>query len=131
MKKIILSIMLFLAILSLSGCRTANILNVPNQAIIANKTTLTNDDVFKAIVRAGALKGWVITRVDNNTALGTLHLRDHVAVVTITFNTKEYSIKYKSSVNLKYNAEQNTIHSNYNGWIQNLKHAIDTQLTLL
>jgi predicted small lipoprotein YifL len=131
MKKIILSVLVLLAALSLTGCRTSNILNVPHQTVMTTKKALTNDDVFKAIVRAGASKGWIITRVNDNTATGTLNLRGHQAVVTITFNTKEYSITYKSSVNLKYNAEKNTIHSNYNGWVQNLKDAINVQLSLL
>ena len=56
MKKIILSVLVLLAALSLTGCRTANILNVPHQAIVTNKKALTNDDVFRAIVRAGASK---------------------------------------------------------------------------
>jgi predicted small lipoprotein YifL len=131
MKKIILSLLVLLATFSLTGCRTTTVLNVPHQSIMPTKKTLTNDDVFKAIVRAGASKGWIITRVDNNTAVGTLNLRGHQAIVTITFNTKEYSITYKNSTNLKYDAEKNTIHSNYNAWVQNLKNAIDVQLSLL
>ncbi len=131
MKKILLSLLMLFAVFSLTGCRTSTILNVPDQPIIANSSKITNDDVFKAIVRAGASKGWMIRRVDEHTAIGTLNVRDHQAVVTIKFNPKEYSITYKSSMNLKYNAEKNTIHSNYNGWIQNLRNAINTQLSLL
>ena len=58
--------------------------------------------------------------------VGTLNLRTHTAVVDIPYTTTSYSILYKSSVNLKQ--EGNTIHSNYNGWVQNLDQAIKRQL---
>ena len=40
-----------------------------------------------------------------------------------------YSIDYKNSLNLKYDSTKNTIHKNYNGWIQNLDNAIQVQLS--
>ena len=57
---------------------------------------------------------------------GTLALRTHVAVVDIQFDSKTYSIKYKDSTNLDYTG--NSIHKNYNGWIENLDNAIRVQL---
>jgi len=56
--------------------------------------------------------------------LGTLHLRKHVAKIDITFDNKSLNIQYKDSVNLDYKSDDQTIHSNYNGWIQNLTKAI-------
>jgi hypothetical protein len=50
-----------------------------------------------------------------------------VAVVDIKYNTKTYSIIYKSSQNLDYDGKN--IHSNYNGWIQRLNQAIQSQLS--
>jgi hypothetical protein len=60
---------------------------------------------------------------------GTLVVRDHKAVVDVNYDLKSYSIKYKDSTNLSYNGT--SIHSNYNGWIQNLDKAIRTQLSLI
>jgi hypothetical protein len=50
-------------------------------------------------------------------------------VVDIPYSAKSYSITYKSSSNLNYDGT--TIHSNYNGWVQNLHKAINTQLNTL
>ena len=61
--------------------------------------------------------------------MGTLNVRSHQAVVTIPYTTKTYSILYKDSSNLKYDAEKQTIHENYTGWIQRLDGAIRSRLT--
>ena len=58
--------------------------------------------------------------------VGTLNLRTHTAVVDIPFTASNYSILYRSSVNLNQQGDQ--IHSNYNGWVQNLDQAIRNQL---
>jgi len=73
-------------------------------------------DVSKAIHRAGAALGWHIQDTGPGHIVGTLHLRDHVAVVDIAYDTKSHSIKYKDSGNLQYNADKREIHKNYNGW---------------
>jgi len=58
--------------------------------------------------------------------LGTLHLREHTAIVDIPYSAKSYSILYKSSVNLTEKSGQ--IHKNYNGWVQNLDQRIRVYL---
>lgn len=95
------------------------------------KQNLSMDNVTKAIIRAGASLGWQMKKVKDGEIIGTLYLRDHMAQVKIPYNTKDYSILYQNSSNLKYDAEANTIHSNYNGWVQNLDRAIQTQLGLI
>ena len=130
LKALFLSIAV-LSILSLTGCRSAQVQNVPEQIIVSNKDNLTNDDVFKAIVRAGSSLGWIVSKKDNNTAIATLNVRDHQAVVTVSYNTKTFSINYLSSMNLKYNSATNEIHSNYNGWISNLHRKIQAEINTL
>ena len=61
-----------------------------------------------------------------NSLVGTLFLRSHMAKVGIQYNKTAYSINYMDSNNLKYDGSK--IHSNYNGWVQNLDRAIQTQL---
>ena len=56
--------------------------------------------------------------------VATLTLRDHLAVVEIPYSATSFSIRYKDSQNLRYNADDRSIHSNYNGWVQNLNNAI-------
>lgn len=112
--------------LLLIGCRTAPILNV-NDAPIDN-TSATLDDVTKGIILAGNSLGWQMRKQSPGHIVGILHLRSHMAEVDVTYNTKSYNINYKNSTNLKYDPSKNIIHSNYNGWIQNLNSAIQTQV---
>ena len=115
-------------VLMLTACRTAPVYNVHNAAIPnTEKAPMTMQDIEAAIVRAGAGLGWNMRPVKPGLITATLNLRSHQAVVDITYDLEDYSIDYKSSINLKYNGTK--IHSNYNGWIQNLNNAINAQLS--
>lgn len=111
------------------GCRSAPVYNVTSSPVTSSKANLTLDDISKAILRAGGALGWQMKEVKPGHMLGTIHLRTHVAVVDINYSTTSYSITYKDSTNLDYDGTN--IHSNYNGWIQNLEKGIRTQLSLL
>ena len=87
------------------------------------------EDIEKAIIIAGAGLGWRIKSKSPGNLIGTLALRDHIAIVDIKVDTEKYSITYKDSTNLKYDGTN--IHSNYNGWIQNLEKSINAQLAAL
>ena len=113
--------------LLLGGCRTADLYNVRGAPGTSKAVSMA--DVEMAIRRAGHGLGWQIVPQGPGKAEGILVLREHRAVVDITYDTKSYSILYKDSSNLNYDGK--TIHSNYNGWIQNLDKAIRTQLDLL
>lgn len=128
MKKIIFGLLSIVLILSLTSCGVAQVMNVPNQSI---SKKASSNDVYKAIQRAGIGLGWKIQKTNNNTVLATLSLRSHLAVVTINYTQSSYSINYKSSIALRYSPQDNTIHKNYNGWIQNLNNAIQAQLSLV
>ena len=92
------------------------------------KAGLTDEQMAAAIKRAGAGMGWAMTEKGPGKMEATLNLRMHVAVVDIAYNPKTYSITYKDSTNLEYDAKGAKIHKNYNGWIQNLDNAIKVQL---
>jgi hypothetical protein len=115
--------------LSMAGCAGKPVYDVTSAPIAASKANPSMDDIGKAIQRAGAGLGWQMQQVRPGQIVGTLALRDHKAVVDVTYDPKTYSIKYKDSTNLNYDGS--TIHNNYNGWIQNLDKAIRTQLSLL
>ncbi|RDH88505.1 MAG: hypothetical protein DIZ78_00800 [endosymbiont of Escarpia spicata] len=116
--------------LFLAGCpHQAMVYNVEDASVVANKDGVTMDDVRKAIIRAGATLGWNMNDKGSGLVEGTIHLRSHMAQVDIPYDAQTYSIKYKNSDNLKYDGEK--IHSNYNGWIQNLDRAIKAQLSTL
>jgi hypothetical protein len=117
------------AALFVAGCVTKPVYDVTSAPVASSKANPTMDDIGKAIVRAGAGLGWQMQPTQPGSILGTLALRDHKAVVDVTYDLKSYSIKYKDSTNLDYDGTK--IHGNYNGWIQNLDKAIRTQLSLL
>lgn len=117
-------VLAFALTLTIIGCRANPVYNVDSAPVtISGKHT--GQDVEKSIIRAGAVLGWKMKKVGKGHLVGTLHLRSHVAVVDITFNDKTYSITYKDSTNLNYDGTN--IHSNYNGWIQNLDRSIQSQ----
>ena len=127
MKKIIqLTFMALLSTVFLISCKSTPVYNVENSSTISG---VSIEKVKKAIYLAGAGLGWSMSDKGRGKAIGTLHLRSHVAVVDITYDNKTYSINYKDSQNLGY--ENGNIHSNYNGWIQNLNKAIQVNLSIL
>ncbi|MCT7911958.1 hypothetical protein N5912_08950 [Arcobacter lacus] len=125
--------LLFITVLGLfllTGCRTATLYNVSDSPIEVKKGT-SEEQVYKAIKNAGSSLGWMITKVKPGLAQGQLNIRKHMAIVDISYNTTSYSINYRNSSQLDYNAQKNTIHQNYNGWVQNLDNAIKIQLNNL
>lgn len=127
-------LMVMTVVILLAGCRTAQIYNVveaPVTPVSGNEPTL--DEVTQAIVAAGTQPrpAWAMQVVEPGYIRATLHIRSHTAIVDINYTTKDYSIMYNDSMNLKHDPDANTIHSNYNGWIQNLDNAIKVQLASL
>jgi hypothetical protein len=115
----------------MAGCRGGGTLYQVKDATIqtASGKEATMEEVQKAIIGAGAALNWQMAMVKPGEMLGTLNVRNHQAVVTIPYTTKAYSILYKDSNNLKYDADKQTIHENYTGWIQRLDIAIRSRLT--
>ncbi|MGQ0809840.1 MAG: hypothetical protein ACT4OO_01260 [Nitrospiraceae bacterium] len=120
-----------LVVAALVGCRGGgHIYNVKDAPVVtATGKEPTLDQVTKAIIEAGAGLRWTMAVEKPGHIVGTLNVRSHTAVVDIPYSTKTYSIVYKDSVNLKHDAEKQTIHANYAGWIQNLDSAIRSRLT--
>lgn len=132
MKKLFMLVFVSVLGLSFFGCGTPPVYNVSNMSIaVGGDKKATMEDVEKAIIRAGGALGWMIKKEKPGLLKGTLILRTHTAIVSIKHNTEEYSITYESSVNLDYSPANNTIHSNYNGWIQNLNKGIQVQLSMI
>lgn len=113
------------------GCRGGGQLyqvkDAPVQTATGKEPSL--EEVQKAIIQAGAALGWTMALVKPGEILGTLNVRSHQAVVSIPYTSKSYSILYKDSSNLKYDADKQTIHENYTGWVQRLDGAIKSRLT--
>lgn len=108
----------------------APIYNVQS-APIPPSPAATMENIEKAIIRAGLTLGWKVTPTGPGKAEAVLVLRRHRVIVDITYDTKSYSVNYKDSVNVDYDAQNKTIHSNYNGWIRNLENGIRAQVSVL
>lgn len=126
MKKLFkISALLLLTSLMITACGTGPIYNVQNSKIDNQKSSAV---VYNAIKEAGQSLGWKITKIRPGVAEGKLYLRTHLAVVRINYSSSAYSINYVRSENLDYDPKKKEIHTNYNGWIQNLEKAIDVRL---
>lgn len=123
--RVVIALFAALVFLGLGGCRTAPIRDMNNQPVPPG---VSEAQVSQAIQSAGNGLGWAMKETRPGMIEGTLYLRDHIAKIQIPYSATSFSIRYVSSTNLKYNAANRTIHSNYNGWIQNLDNHIRARL---
>ena len=130
-KKVPVIVVTLVATLLLGACRTAPVFNVEAHPIAVSGSSHTADDVRKAIIRAGSRRGWVFSDEGSGKLVGTLSIRRHQATVDVTYDKDTYDITYRDSQNLSYDAANNKIHSNYNGWVQNLVKDISVEMSLL
>ena len=129
MNRNILKIVIPAVALLLIGCRGNLPVNDIASAPITTPRTATLQEIERAIRTAGAGLGWQMVPRGPGKIEGTILLREHRAVVDVSFDVKTYSIKYKDSTNLKYDGT--SIHPQYNNWIINLDKAIRAQLSAL
>ena len=129
MNRNILKIVIPAVALLLIGCRGNLPVNDIASVPITTPRTATLQEIERAIRTAGAGLGWQMVPRGPGKIEGTILLREHRAVVDVSFDVKTYSIKYKDSTNLKYDGT--SIHPQYNNWIINLDKAIRAQLSAL
>lgn len=111
----------------LAGCgRSQPIKNVENAPVAFN---IPVSSVKQAILESGIDRGWVMTETKPGVIRGELFVRSHMAVIDVTYSNKSYSINYVDSENLMHKG--NTIHRNYNRWVNNLDVDIRKKLALL
>lgn len=125
-------LVVLLAGLALAGCRKGAPINDVNNSFPASASKVTAAKVEDAIIRGGADLGWKITKVRPGEMEGSILVRGkHSVQVTIPYDVanRTYGIKYKSSSNLDYKAEDRTIHPNYNSWVQRLDRAIGNEIS--
>jgi hypothetical protein len=123
------SIFMFTLLFVLSGCGGVAIYNVTNQSVPSISRVKTADEMKKAIYAACFGRGWTVKDISPDMIVATLILRDSMAIVEIKYDSKNYNIFYKESTGLKSDGQ--TIHKNYNSWIQNLDNDIQNNLTLM
>jgi hypothetical protein len=128
--------------------------------VTGNGKPVTADQIRTAITTAANNLQWEVKKSPNQDLLSaTLHVRNkHTVVVSIPYSVEKYSIRYESSVNMKYRpagatasvnynaastvnysfagAAQTTgtaavIHPYYNRWVQELMKSINDELNKL
>ena len=111
-----------LAVLSLFAfagaveARTAALVDPDPVAIPAG---VTAEQVTKDIKRALIGRGWEVTAEQPGAIDSTLHLRDHVARIRVTYDAQAVRVAYVDSQNLDFAEKRGkrVIHGNYLGWI--------------
>jgi hypothetical protein len=88
----------------------------------------SDEEVEGAIIRACERRKWIPSQRMDNEIVATLYNRQHTVVVSIAYSKDGYSIAYKDSVNMNYNARRHLIHSAYLRWIEILNNDIQNQL---
>jgi hypothetical protein len=116
-----------LVVASCAG-RVAPVYNVV-QAPIDVPRAVPMSALDKTIRQAAANRGWTVKSLGPGKIEARVAVRDHVAVVDITYSRKQYSITYNDSQNLKYDGKR--IHKNYNSWVQLLANDINARVSAL
>lgn len=125
MKKLGL-VLLCLALVSLSACGGRGVQVRTMERTVLQELPATK--VEQAIITAAQRLNWSARKVSGNTIEATLVTRGHEVVVDILYTAKGYEIKYKNSTNMRYDAEKQTIHGNYNRWLQRLDRNIQKEI---
>ncbi|MBK4717027.1 MULTISPECIES: LptM family lipoprotein [Tenebrionibacter/Tenebrionicola group] len=109
---------------ALTGCaRTAPITQVHTTI----GTGHTQDQVKKAILKAGAERQWIMAEAGPGLIKARQQSRGHDAVISIPYSATGYDIKYADSRNLR--AGGGKIHKAYNRWVRNLDKDIQLNLS--
>ena len=117
--------LMVMSLLVLTACGGKPIYNVSGTTVPSG---LTTKQIESGIVTSLIAKGWKVKEQKEGRVVGELMLRAHRAVINIDYTASNFSINYVASENLKYNAEKNTIHRNYNNWIIGLERVIQSNL---
>lgn len=124
------AIVVCLALAAMVACRAGGQVYEVKDAPIESAKPLTLDQVQKAIIDAGIKQTWIMTPIKPGEMLGEFNIQSHQIHVTIPYTTKNYSILYKDSSNLRYDPVKRTIHVNYAKWIERLDNEIKTRLRM-
>ena len=112
------------------------IVNHENVAVTTSSATApTPEAVTKAIISAAQAKKWTITHVAGSPKIqAKLFVRNkHTVVVEIESSANAYSLRYVSSIDMKYGIQDGVpvIHPFYNRWVSELMDGIRSELTKL
>jgi hypothetical protein len=126
-----------LLVVMATGCaRERPIYQVENHPVPQHAPSLSLEQIEQSIIKAGKETHWRIGKLESGRMQGFISWRKHSATVTIEYDQRFFSIRYKSSQNLfekiasdeePYSGQQ-VIHRKYNGHVRKLEQAIDNEL---
>lgn len=123
-----LTIMLIVAC-SVTTVRLRDIDNAVISGFSGKPQSLT--DVHDALIRAAAIKGWIIEDIKPGEAIGKIVVRGkHHVTIKITYSSEAISMTYMDSSNMDYQVRDDGayIHLNYKKWVYELLRALRNEL---
>lgn len=112
----------------------ANFVDMPIKT--ANGAPPSLVEVHDAIVNAASsvpVRPWSVTDSGPGKLIARMQTgrRGHVVMVEVTYSPQQYSVNYRNSVHMNYRAADQTIHTSYNVWVQELVENVDRALRAL
>jgi hypothetical protein len=94
---------------------------------------LSEAKVVKSIKVALTGRQWQVSEEHPGKIISTLHLREHMAKISIDYDASKIAIRYLDSGELMYAQKKGVtvIHRNYLSWIQNLVNDIQRNMVLV
>ena len=102
------------------GCRS-DVADVKDEPFFGATKNADLNQVTQKIIEAGQRRKVNMQVIAPGHIEATYAKRNIKAVMDIRYNTERFSITYKDSYGLGYDAADNTISSHYNRWVKNLK----------
>ena len=129
-------VFLLIAVVATGCARVRPIYQVENHPIPQLATPLTLQQIEARIIGVGHLKNWRISKLKSGRLQGFISWRKHSAIVTIQYDQRFFSIRYKSSQKLYAGkatgddpyAGEFVIHRNYSRRVRELETAIELAL---
>lgn len=84
--------------------------------------------IEQSITLAARSLGWDVKHIDSQTMDATIKSREEQLTVTITYTPQSYIIQYKDSLNLDWDARDNSIDSQYTKWVEALDERIQEEM---
>ena len=93
---------------------------------------LSQQALVKDIKRTLAGRGWQVSQEQPGVIDSTLHLREHMAKIRVTYDERQVSFAYVDSSKLDFAEKKGRryIHGNYLGWIGYLVSDLSTNMEL-
>lgn len=92
-------ILMLLLALSLSGCRTKNLIS---PVVFKIPSTIPDEKIAKAVKKASIKRNWIPFDEKDGVISVRLEVRQHIVEVDIEYRDHEIQIVYRDSENMRY-----------------------------